>query len=62
MGYRSYDSRNNLFVGYFAHGEGWHNNHHADPRAACTAIAPGSLTRYSGSFAYWPRWGWQRTS
>jgi fatty-acid desaturase len=37
-GYRSYetadDSRNNLFVGYFAHGEGWHNNHHADPRAA----------------------------
>lgn len=37
-GYRSYetddDSRNNLFVGYFAHGEGWHNNHHADPQAA----------------------------
>lgn len=37
-GYRSYEtndgSRNNLFVGYFAHGEGWHNNHHADPRAA----------------------------
>jgi fatty-acid desaturase len=37
-GYRSYEtndsSRNNLFVGYFAHGEGWHNNHHADPHAA----------------------------
>ena len=37
-GYRAYetndDSRNNLFVGYFAHGEGWHNNHHADPRSA----------------------------
>jgi sn-1 stearoyl-lipid 9-desaturase len=37
-GYRSYQtndgSRNNLFVGYFAHGEGWHNNHHADPQAA----------------------------
>jgi fatty-acid desaturase len=37
-GYRTYEtndgSRNNLFVGYFAHGEGWHNNHHADPRAA----------------------------
>jgi fatty-acid desaturase len=37
-GYRSYEtndgSRNNLFVGYFAHGEGWHNNHHADPQAA----------------------------
>jgi stearoyl-CoA desaturase (delta-9 desaturase) len=37
-GYRAYEtadeSRNNLFVGYFAHGEGWHNNHHADPSAA----------------------------
>jgi sn-1 stearoyl-lipid 9-desaturase len=37
-GYRPCDtsdsSRNNLFVGYFAHGEGWHNNHHADPGAA----------------------------
>ena len=37
-GYRAYEtddgSRNNLFVGYFAHGEGWHNNHHADPQAA----------------------------
>ena len=37
-GYRNYEtndrSRNNLFVGYFAHGEGWHNNHHADPQAA----------------------------
>jgi fatty-acid desaturase len=37
-GYRSYEtsdcSRNNLFVGYFAHGEGWHNNHHADPVVA----------------------------
>jgi fatty-acid desaturase len=37
-GYRSYstdeDSRNNWFVGYVAHGEGWHNNHHADQRSA----------------------------
>jgi stearoyl-CoA desaturase (delta-9 desaturase) len=37
-GYRNYatdeDSRNNLFVGYLAHGEGWHNNHHADQRSA----------------------------
>jgi stearoyl-CoA desaturase (delta-9 desaturase) len=37
-GYRNYetdeDSRNNLFVGYLAHGEGWHNNHHAHPRSA----------------------------
>ena len=37
-GYRNYDtnedSRNNFFVGYLAHGEGWHNNHHAHPRSA----------------------------
>lgn len=37
-GYRTYetdeDSRNNLLVGILANGEGWHNNHHAQPRAA----------------------------
>ena len=37
-GYRNYntdeDSRNNLLVGILANGEGWHNNHHADPRSA----------------------------
>jgi fatty-acid desaturase len=37
-GYRSYDtpdnSRNNLLIGLLAGGEGWHNNHHADPRSA----------------------------
>ena len=37
-GYRNYetdeDSRNNVLVGLFSGGEGWHNNHHADPRAA----------------------------
>jgi fatty-acid desaturase len=37
-GYRNYetdeDSRNNVFVGVVANGEGWHNNHHADPRSA----------------------------
>ena len=37
-GYRNYDtdedSRNNLFVGLVSSGEGWHNNHHADPRSA----------------------------
>jgi sn-1 stearoyl-lipid 9-desaturase len=37
-GYRNYDtpdnSRNNLIVGIFGSGEGWHNNHHADPRSA----------------------------
>jgi fatty-acid desaturase len=37
-GYRNYetgeDSRNNVLIGLLANGEGWHNNHHADPRAA----------------------------
>src|SRR5882672_460875 len=28
------DSRNNFFVGIVSNGEGWHNNHHADPRSA----------------------------
>lgn len=38
FGYRNYEtddnSRNNLLVGYLSNGEGWHNNHHADQRAA----------------------------
>ena len=37
-GYRNYDtrenSRNNWLVALATNGEGWHNNHHADPRAA----------------------------
>jgi fatty-acid desaturase len=37
-GYRNYDtdeaSRNNVIVAILASGEGWHNNHHADPRSA----------------------------
>ena len=37
-GYRNYEtadgSRNNWLVGLLANGEGWHNNHHAEPRAA----------------------------
>ena len=39
FGYRNYDepddSRNNWLVALMAHGEGWHNNHHADQRSAC---------------------------
>jgi len=27
-------SRNNVLVGFVSNGEGWHNNHHAQPRAA----------------------------
>ncbi|WP_153556299.1 acyl-CoA desaturase [Roseimaritima sediminicola] len=38
FGYRNYetrdDSRNNWLVALASHGEGWHNNHHAQPRAA----------------------------
>nr|WP_236622157.1 acyl-CoA desaturase [Rhodopirellula maiorica] len=38
FGYRNYEtrdnSRNNWLVALFSHGEGWHNNHHAEPRSA----------------------------
>jgi stearoyl-CoA desaturase (delta-9 desaturase) len=38
LGYRNYRtadfSRNNVVVGLISNGEGWHNNHHADPRSA----------------------------
>ena len=37
-GYRNYetpdDSRNNPIIGIITGGEGWHNNHHADPTSA----------------------------
>jgi stearoyl-CoA desaturase (delta-9 desaturase) len=37
-GYRTYEtrenSRNNWLFGLLTNGEGWHNNHHAAPRAA----------------------------
>lgn len=37
-GYRTFntpdDSRNNFIVAFLAGGEGWHNNHHADPNSA----------------------------
>ncbi len=38
FGYRTFetgeDSRNNAFVALISNGEGWHNNHHHDPRSA----------------------------
>jgi stearoyl-CoA desaturase (delta-9 desaturase) len=38
FGYRNYEtpenSRNNALVAVLTSGEGWHNNHHADPRSA----------------------------
>ena len=37
-GYRNYDvpddSRNNWILGLLVHGEGWHNNHHANINSA----------------------------
>jgi stearoyl-CoA desaturase (delta-9 desaturase) len=37
-GYRNYetreDSTNNWLFALLTNGEGWHNNHHADPRSA----------------------------
>ena len=37
-GYRNYDtdenSKNNVLIGILSNGEGWHNNHHAQPRSA----------------------------
>jgi fatty-acid desaturase len=37
-GYRNYEtneeSRNNVFIAMISAGEGWHNNHHAEPRSA----------------------------
>ena len=39
-GYRNFetreDSRNSLLLGIICSGDGWHNNHHQDPRAAST--------------------------
>ena len=38
FGYRNYEtdegSRNSIFISILSAGEGWHNNHHADPRSA----------------------------
>ena len=37
-GYRNYatadNSRNNAIIAFISNGEGWHNNHHADPHSA----------------------------
>jgi fatty-acid desaturase len=41
FGYRTYEtrenSRNNWLVAFLTSGEGWHNNHHADPASASNA-------------------------
>jgi fatty-acid desaturase len=46
-GYRTYEtgeqSRNNWFVALISNGEGWHNNHHADPRSARHGHKPAEI-------------------
>jgi fatty-acid desaturase len=42
------NSRNNWLVGVLAHGEGWHNNHHADPVSAAHGMRWWEL-----DFTYW---------
>ena len=46
-GYRNYDtpdnSRNNMFISVLTNGEGWHNNHHADPSSANHGHRPGEF-------------------
>lgn len=46
-GYRNYptpdDSRNSLLIGILSGGEGWHNNHHADPNSAKHGHKPGEF-------------------
>jgi stearoyl-CoA desaturase (delta-9 desaturase) len=37
------ESKNNLFVGIMAFGEGWHNNHHAFPNSAKQGLFRGQL-------------------
>ena len=47
MGKKSNDtsdeSRNNLFVAILTNGEGWHNNHHAQPNSAIHGWGKGQL-------------------
>jgi stearoyl-CoA desaturase (delta-9 desaturase) len=37
IGYRNFEtndnSRNNVIFGYLGWGQGWHNNHHHDPKS-----------------------------
>jgi len=46
-GYRNFetrdDSKNNAWVAWFSFGEGWHNNHHAQPRSAAHGMVAHEL-------------------
>jgi fatty-acid desaturase len=61
-GYQNYEtgdsSRNNFLVGLLANGEGWHNNHHADQRAAAHGHKWWELTSPGSPFACWKSWAW----
>jgi stearoyl-CoA desaturase (delta-9 desaturase) len=52
LGYRSFEtsdqSRNNFWIGVIGFGEGYHNNHHAQPRCAAHGLRwwEFDLTRY----------------
>jgi fatty-acid desaturase len=47
VGYCNYEtndnSRNNLLIALLSNGEGWHNNHHADPNSANHGHQPGEF-------------------
>jgi stearoyl-CoA desaturase (delta-9 desaturase) len=58
-GYRNFDtsddSRNNILCGILAHGDGWHNNHHARP-----VLAKHGLKWWEVDTAYWAIWVFER--
>ncbi len=59
FGYRNYETRdhstNNWLVALISHGEGWHNNHHAEPRAAAHGHR---WWEYDMSWRVIRRWRW----
>jgi stearoyl-CoA desaturase (delta-9 desaturase) len=55
------ESRNNLFVGVVALGEGWHNNHHAFPSSARHGLRwwQVDLSYYLIQLLVWCRLAWK---
>jgi stearoyl-CoA desaturase (delta-9 desaturase) len=60
-GYRSYEtrenSRNNWLVALLTNGEGWHNNHHADPRCAAQGHRWWELDVTYATICLWEKMG-----
>ncbi len=50
------ESRNNAFIAFLTLGEGWHNNHHAHPRAANAGMA-----WYEIDMTNWVIWAMEKT-